>query len=64
MRTNSISHSKIPKLNLNFNNEPNKISYVNKKKYGRNLSMHKPMVCGYSTIAGIKHMKTGNKKKY
>ena len=66
MRTNSISHSKIPKLNLNFNKESNKSRTINKnKKYGRNFSMQKSIVGGYSTIAGIKHKKLiGNNKKF
>ncbi len=66
MRTNSISHSKIPKLNLNFNNETNVTRTINKnKKCGRNFSMQKPIVGGYSTIAGIKYKKLiGNNKKF
>ena len=31
MRTNSISHSKIPKLNLNFNHSTKNSTYVKKK---------------------------------
>ena len=71
MRTNSISHSKIPKLNLNFNNLTTKNeTYVKKKHeynvknemYKRNL-LQKPQTFGYSTIAEFKQKKNPSQKK-
>ena len=68
MRTNSVSHSKVPKLNLNFNhttkNEHSIKKQVNALKDGRN-NIHKPQALGYSTIAEFKKKKILNlKKKY
>lgn len=70
MRTNSISHSKIPKLNLNFNHSTKNETYVKKKasyniKYdfnGRN-NLHKSQNFGYSTMAEFKKKKVPYKKK-
>ena len=71
MRTNSISHSKIPKLNLNFNHSTKNSTYVKKKplnnlKYdfnGRN-NLQKSHNFGYSTMAEFKKQKVPYKKKY
>ena len=71
MRTNSISHSKIPKLNLNFNNSTKNETYVKKKPsynikydfYGRN-NLQTSHNFGYSTMAEFKKQKVPYKKKY